>query len=161
MSDTIIEDLADRLWRIDDRTAPPRDESTSNEWWIAAHKFIIEILEWNREVFEELHLSRPHVSTFQREITFGAYSLRELKAYMAMLPQPGKWEKDSDGTPQLRATVNGWNLVLARYDLTCELVETGEFTEVEEEEVVEPAKTKKVKRQVPVTVRECPPMMTE
>lgn len=160
MSDTLIPHIIDRAVRVDRFVAPP-SEANSNDWWLAATKFAIAIVEENRDLFEELNLLRPNVQTWAREITFSAYSLRELKAYMAMVPQPKEWSKHSDGRPELHATVNGWDLILRRNDLTCNIIETGEYQEVEETEVVTPAEVKKVKRQVPVTVTECPSMLAE
>lgn len=155
MSDTLTEGVV-RVTRF----APP-EEASSNIWWVEAHRYIINIIEANEGVFEENFLPRPYYESYNKVIRFGAYSLKELRLFMAMIPQPKKWDKDSEGKPKLKATVNGWNFELVRYDLTCDIVETGEFKEVEEVEVVEPAKMQKVVKQVPVTTTECPSMMSE
>lgn len=158
MSDTLTEETPETV-RIDYVIAPPEEASTT-DWWIAATRFVISIIEENREVFDDEALSRPSIYAFQRTISFSAWNLRELKLFMSMLPTPkeGKWEKDSDGKPMLKATINGWNFELRRVDLSCELVETGEVEEYEEEEVME---TKTVKKTRPVYVKECPPILSE
>jgi len=142
--------------------APP-EEADSTDWWLAASKFLITLVEENREVFDNEYLTRPSVWVFQRSIFFSAYGLRELKLFMSMLPVPteGKWEKDSEGQPILKATINGWNFELRRVDLTCEMVETGEVEEYEDTEVVQEAITKPVTKERPVYVKECPPILSE
>lgn len=160
---TTIEDQLEalELTRIKPLAAPP-EEASSTEWWVHATRFASDVVSMNMRAFTESpFLGRPSVQVYERSIVFGAYSLFELRCWMAMLPTPKKWTKDSDGKPRLRATVEGWNLELVRYDLTCNLVETGEYEEVEVEEVIEPAKKKTVTKRVPVTITECPSMLAE